>query len=151
VAWLHAARSLGGARASRGAARRPLIRRAETNTVLAQMPDAPQTPDVLRGLVDEPGRELCVVAGSTYAEPSTGALTRLRRVCVGTVTVLPAHAAPGAQTANLVFDIADNQWQLPERGGPVAGSSNGVVGSSQAHGRFELTRDALAQADSIIE
>lgn len=69
----------------------------------------------------------------------------------GTIAVLPDHTALGVQTANLVFDIADNRWQLPDRGAQLPLSTNTVVDLRQAHERFELKRDALAQVDKIIE
>jgi ABC-type uncharacterized transport system substrate-binding protein len=95
----------------------------------------------LPGLNERPWRPTIVSASSLVSAHQS----------FGTVAVLPDHTALGVQTANLVFDIADNQWQLPERGAQLPVSTNTVVDLRQAHERFELKRDALAQVDRIIE
>jgi putative ABC transport system substrate-binding protein len=71
---------------------------------------------------------------------------------LGTFAVLPDHTALGVQAANLLFDIADNQWQVP------AGtrvqlplSTTTTVDLTQVRERFSLRRDALAQVDRILE
>jgi hypothetical protein len=70
----------------------------------------------------------------------------------GTFAVLPDHAALGVQTANRIFDIADNDWQLPD--GPQVElplSTTTTVDLVQARERFALREDALAQVDRILK
>lgn len=70
----------------------------------------------------------------------------------GTFAVLPDHAALGVQTANRIFDIADNDWQLPD--GPQVDlplSTTTTVDLIQARERFALREDALAQVDRILK
>jgi hypothetical protein len=69
----------------------------------------------------------------------------------GTFAVLPDHAALGVQTASRIFDIADNDWKLPE--GPLVDlplSTTTTVDLVQARERFALREDALAQVDRIL-
>jgi len=70
----------------------------------------------------------------------------------GTFAVLPDHAALGVQTANRIFDIADNDWRLPD--GPQVElplSTTTTVDLIQARERFALREDALAQVDRILK
>lgn len=70
----------------------------------------------------------------------------------GTFAVLPDHTALGVQAANLVFDIADNGWRLPddiEVQLPL--STTTTVDLTQVRERFSLRVDALRQVDRILE
>jgi hypothetical protein len=70
----------------------------------------------------------------------------------GTFAVLPDHAALGVQTAARIFDIADNDWQLPD--GPQVDlplSTTTTVDLVQVRERFALREDALAQVDRILK
>jgi hypothetical protein len=71
---------------------------------------------------------------------------------LGTFAVLPDHTALGVQTANLLFDIADNQWQVPaETRVQLPLSTTTTVDLTQVRERFNLRHDALAQVDRILE
>jgi hypothetical protein len=69
----------------------------------------------------------------------------------GTFAVLPDHTALGAQAAELVLDIADNGWSLPEDTQiQLPLSTTTAVDFMQAEQRFALRDDALSQVDSIL-
>jgi hypothetical protein len=69
----------------------------------------------------------------------------------GTFAVLPDHAALGVQAANLVFDLADNDWHVPARGAELPVSTTTTVDLPQVLERFALREGALAQVDRILE
>lgn len=69
----------------------------------------------------------------------------------GTFAVLPDHAALGVQAANLIFDIADNDWSVPEHGAELPVSTTTTVDLPQVLERFALREGALAQVDRILE
>lgn len=70
----------------------------------------------------------------------------------GTLAVIPHPARLGVQTANLVFDLADNDWQLTEDGAiELPLSVTTVVDVEQMNDYFGLKRDALAQIDEARE
>jgi hypothetical protein len=70
----------------------------------------------------------------------------------GTFAVLPDHTALGVQAANLVFDMAANDWSLPS-GSPIELplSTTTIMDLVQVHERFELRAGALSQVDRILE
>jgi hypothetical protein len=69
----------------------------------------------------------------------------------GTFAVLPDHTALGAQAAELVLEIADNGWSLPEDTQvQLPLSTTTAVDFKQAEERFALRSDALSQVDSIL-
>jgi len=70
----------------------------------------------------------------------------------GTFAVLPDHTALGSQAASLLYDIADNAWQLPE-GSEIQAplSTTTSVDLVQAKERFELRADALQKVDRVLE
>jgi hypothetical protein len=70
----------------------------------------------------------------------------------GTFAVLPDHTALGSQAANLLYDIADNGWSLPE-GTEIQPplSTTTSVDLVQAKERFELRADALQKVDRVLE
>jgi hypothetical protein len=71
---------------------------------------------------------------------------------LGTFAVLPDHTALGAQAASLVFDIADNAWELPSDARiELPLSTTTTVDLAQARERFSLRNGALAQVDRILE
>jgi len=70
----------------------------------------------------------------------------------GTFAVLPDHTALGTQTANLLFDIAADDWTLAATGDvqlPLSITTS--VDLVQARERFALKKDALEQIDHILE
>lgn len=70
----------------------------------------------------------------------------------GTFAVLPDHTALGTQAANLMLDIADNDWTLPNAGATqLPLSTTTTVDLTQAKERFALRPSALAQVDKVLE
>jgi hypothetical protein len=69
----------------------------------------------------------------------------------GTFAVLPDHTALGTQAANLLMDIADNDWVLPNSGTQLPLSTTTTVDLTQAKERFALRPSALAQVDKVLE
>jgi hypothetical protein len=70
----------------------------------------------------------------------------------GTFAVLPDHTALGVQAAGMVFDLADNNWQLPA-GAPVQlpVSTTTTIDLGQVRERFTLRADGLQHVDRIVE
>ncbi|MET0794797.1 MAG: hypothetical protein ABW061_24975 [Polyangiaceae bacterium] len=70
----------------------------------------------------------------------------------GTFAVLPDHAALGAQAASIVFDIADNGWQLPsDVATQLPVSTTTTLDLAQVRERFSLRSDALRQVDRVLD
>jgi putative ABC transport system substrate-binding protein len=69
---------------------------------------------------------------------------------LGTLAVLPDHAALGIQAANLVYDIADDDWNIRDGSAQLPLSTNTAVDLRQASERFELKVGALAQVDKVV-
>jgi hypothetical protein len=74
------------------------------------------------------------------------------RQSFGTFAVLPDHTALGVQAASMVFDLADNNWQLPA-GAPVQlpVSTTTTIDLGQVRDRFILRTDGLQHVDRIVE
>lgn len=70
---------------------------------------------------------------------------------LGTLAVMPDHTALGVQAANLVYDIADNDWQIPEAFAQLPLSTNTAFDLHHASERFALKQGALAQVDKVLE
>jgi hypothetical protein len=69
----------------------------------------------------------------------------------GTLAVYPHHARLGVQTANLVFDLADNDWHLKgEKKVELPLSVMTVVDIDQVTDHFGLKADALAKIDKVV-
>jgi hypothetical protein len=74
------------------------------------------------------------------------------RQSFGTFAVLPDHTALGTQAANLLLDIADNDWHLPDAGAAqLPLSTTTTVDLTQVKERFALRPQALAQVDKVLE
>lgn len=70
----------------------------------------------------------------------------------GTLAVLPNHAELGVQAANLIFDLADNAWQLEaERQVELPLRVMTVVDVKQVDDYFGLEPDALAKIDQAVK
>lgn len=70
----------------------------------------------------------------------------------GTLAVLPDHPKLGVQAANMVFDLADNGWQLQTDGQvehPV--SVRTVINVDQMAEHFQLRPEALNKFDQAVE
>ncbi len=96
----------------------------------------------LHGL-NEPRWVPTIVGAASLVSPSQS---------FGTFAVLPDHTALGAQAANLLLDIADNDWVLPNSGATqLPLSTTTTVDLTQARERFALRPSALAQVDKVLE
>ncbi len=70
----------------------------------------------------------------------------------GTFAVLPDHLALGTQAGSMVFDIADEDWQLgPEPVVQLPVSTTTTIDLNQAKERFTLRAAALQQIDKILQ
>ena len=70
----------------------------------------------------------------------------------GTFAVLPDHTALGVQAANLMYDIADNDWTVPGvEDTQLPLSTTTTIDLTQVLERFALRNGALAQVDRILE
>jgi hypothetical protein len=95
----------------------------------------------LHGL-NEPPWVPTIVGAASLVSPSQS---------FGTFAVLPDHTALGAQAANLMLDIADNDWTLPNDATQLPLSTTTTVDLTQAKERFALRPSALAQVDKVLE
>lgn len=96
----------------------------------------------LHGL-NEPPWVPTIVGAASLVSPSQS---------FGTFAVLPDHTALGTQAANLMLDIADNDWELPNAGATqLPLSTTTTVDLTQAKERFALRPSALAQVDKVLE
>jgi hypothetical protein len=68
----------------------------------------------------------------------------------GTFAVLPDHAALGAQAANLILDLADNDWRVDEHPIELPLSTAKVLDVRAARD-FQLREGALNQVDRPLE
>jgi hypothetical protein len=70
----------------------------------------------------------------------------------GTFAVLPDHVALGAQAAGMLFDIADENWQIAgDAQVQLPLSTTTAVDLVQARAHFSLREDALRQVDRILD
>jgi hypothetical protein len=95
----------------------------------------------LPGLNEKPWRPTIVGAASLVSSANS----------LGTVAVLPDHTALGDQAASLIFEIADNDWKLPNSVASLPVSTKTTVDMAQVRERFPLREDALARIDRVIE
>ena len=70
---------------------------------------------------------------------------------LGTLAAVPDHEALGLQAANLIFDLADNDWNVAERAIELPLSVKTVVDVKQVRERFGLKLDALKHIDRPLE
>jgi putative ABC transport system substrate-binding protein len=69
----------------------------------------------------------------------------------GTLATVPDHEALGLQAANLIFDLADNDWNTHDRAIELPLSAKTVVDVKQVRERFGLKPDALQHIDRPLE
>jgi len=67
----------------------------------------------------------------------------------GTFAMIPDHSALGVQSANLVFQIADNKWRVVEVGVQLPLSIRTVVNMQQAKKNLALREGALQGVDHV--
>jgi putative ABC transport system substrate-binding protein len=70
---------------------------------------------------------------------------------VGTLAAVPDHEALGLQAANLIFDLADNDWDVRNRAIELPLSVKTVVDVQQVRDHFGLKPDALDHIDRPLE
>jgi hypothetical protein len=70
---------------------------------------------------------------------------------LGTLAVVPDHETLGLQTANLIFDVADDGWRVEEHALELPLSVKTVVDVKQARDLFGLQPDALRHIDRAVE
>lgn len=70
---------------------------------------------------------------------------------VGALAVVPDHEALGLQAANLIFDLADNDWKISKRTIEQPLSVKTVVDLKQVRERFGLKPDALPHIDRPLD
>ncbi|HKY38588.1 MAG TPA: hypothetical protein VJN18_21740 [Polyangiaceae bacterium] len=69
----------------------------------------------------------------------------------GTFAVLPDHTALGTQTANMILDLADNDWRLnADMDVQLPLSTVATIDLVQAEERFALRPDALQRVDRVL-
>ena len=73
-------------------------------------------------------------------------------VGVGTFALLPDHTALGAQAANIILEVAENNWVLPEGADvQLPLSTVSTIDLVQARERFVLRADALHKVDKLLQ
>jgi putative ABC transport system substrate-binding protein len=70
---------------------------------------------------------------------------------LGTLAVVPDHEALGLQAANLIFDLAENGWNIKGHGIDLPLSVKTIADVRQIRARFQLRPGALARIDSGLE
>jgi vacuolar-type H+-ATPase subunit F/Vma7 len=70
---------------------------------------------------------------------------------LGTLAVVPDHEALGLQAGNLIFDLAENGWQIEKHAIDLPLSVKTVVDLRQARERFQLQPDASGRIDKGLE
>jgi hypothetical protein len=84
-----------------------------------------------------------IVGAAPLVAPSIG---------FGTFAVLPDHTALGAQAANMLLDLADNDWVLPEDDEvELPLSTLATIDLPQARRRFALRSNALQMVDRVLK
>jgi putative ABC transport system substrate-binding protein len=82
------------------------------------------------------------VGVSNFVEPSSP---------LGTLAVVPDHEALGLQAANLIFDLADNDWQVENHPVELPLSVKTVVDIKLVRANFGLQSEALKHIDKAAE
>jgi hypothetical protein len=70
---------------------------------------------------------------------------------LGTIAVVPDHETLGLQTANLIFDVADDNWRVEDHNIELPLSVKTIADVKQAKERFGLQPDALRHIDRAAE
>jgi hypothetical protein len=70
---------------------------------------------------------------------------------LGTLAVVPDHETLGLQTANLIFDVADDGWRVEDHAIELPLSVKTIVDVKQARENFGLQPDALRHIDRVAE
>jgi len=70
---------------------------------------------------------------------------------LGTLAVVPDHETLGLQTANLIFDVADDGWRVEDHAIELPLSVKTIVDIKQAREKFGLQPEALKHIDKVAE
>jgi hypothetical protein len=73
------------------------------------------------------------------------------QVHFGTFAVLPDHEALGVQTANLIFDLQDQDWNATDQQIELPLSTKTVCDIKQVKERFGLREGAASAIDRVVE
>jgi hypothetical protein len=73
------------------------------------------------------------------------------KAMLGTFGTIPDYEALGLQTANLIFDLADNDWRADEHAIELPLSVKTIVDLPQLRARFGLREESLRHVDIIKE
>jgi hypothetical protein len=73
------------------------------------------------------------------------------RMPLGSFAVVPDHEALGLQTANLIFDLAENGWRAEDHDVELPLSVKTLADVKQLRDRFGLKDDALQHIDRAME
>jgi hypothetical protein len=83
-----------------------------------------------------------IVGAAPLVAPGTG---------FGTFAVLPDHTALGAQAANMILDLSEDDWRLSDDVGvELPLSTVSTIDLAQANERFALRPDALQMVDRVL-
>ncbi len=83
-----------------------------------------------------------IVGAASLVVPATG---------FGTFAVLPDHTALGTQAANMILELADNEWVLPaDMDVELPLSTVSTIDLVQARERFVLRPEALHMVDRVL-
>jgi putative ABC transport system substrate-binding protein len=74
-----------------------------------------------------------------------------REYPVGTFAITPDHVALGVQTANLIFDIADNEWTVEGREVSLPISIKTLIDASEVRQQFVLKEGALDGVEKMAK
>lgn len=95
---------------------------------------------------------LPAVNGTTHVPVIVGVPSLLgKNYPVGSLAMVPDHVALGVQTANLVFDLADKQWQLVDHAIKLPISIKTLVEVRQVRDNFGLQPGGLDNIDESVE
>jgi hypothetical protein len=83
-----------------------------------------------------------VVGVSNLVDPTTS---------LGTLAVVPDHEALGLQAGNLVFDLAEENWQAEHQAIELPLSVKTIVDLRQVRALFPLRPDGLSHIDKVLE
>ncbi len=73
------------------------------------------------------------------------------RTPLGTFAVVPDYGGLGLQTANLIFDLAENGWRADQHPVELPISINTLADVRQVRAQFGLKDDALQHIDRPLE
>jgi hypothetical protein len=95
---------------------------------------------------------LPALGGSTHIPVIVGVPTLLGKdYPLGNFAMVPDHVALGVQTANMVFDLAENNWQLSDRSVKLPISIKTLVEVRQVKEYFGLKPGGMENIDEAVE